>query len=336
LASATLVPLNKLHFIEDLQYDNMPLAAGEIDVQVQATGLNFRDVLVAMGHISGQNIGLEGAGIVNRTGSDITYFRVGDRVCFGPANSGSFATFARLPAEYVGKIPNSLTMEEAASVPVNFITALYSLRDVARLKRGESVLIHAAAGGTGQAALQLARLIGAEIYATVSTIEKRQMLVATYGISEDHIFSSRDLSFAAGVKKITSGRGVDVVLNSLSGEALHRSWECLAPYGRFIQLGKRDAMSSGTIDMSVFLRNTVYAGVDVAELYKQKPAKCESLLRDIMDMFASEQLLPVHDITVLRYTDLEAGFRLLQSGKSMGKVVFKQDPDDVVMVRLLH
>ncbi len=138
------------------------------------------------------------------------------------------------------KMPEDMSFEAAATLPCVYTTVYYSIFDVARLQRGESILIHAAAGGLGQAAIILAQHIGADIYVTVSSSAKKQFLIDTYGLSEDHVFNSRDLTFAKGVKRMTGGRGVDVVLNSLAGEALRQTWLCVAPFGRFVEVGKRD------------------------------------------------------------------------------------------------
>src|SRR2546430_307801 len=135
-------------------------------------------------------------------------------------------------------MPDYMTFEEAASMPLIYHTAYYSLVTIGHLEVGESVLIHAAAGGVGQAAIAIAQMVGAEIFVTVGSTEKKHLVMKEYGIPEDHIFSSRDLSFAKGIMRATSGKGVDVVLNSLAGEALRLSWYCLAKFGRFLEIGR--------------------------------------------------------------------------------------------------
>ena len=217
--------LNSLQFREDVT-SSKPLASGEIEIKVEATGVNFRDCLTALGQIDTKLLGSECSGTVNKVG-DCCEFKPGDRVAALFVNT--YSTYARGSAQCVAKIPDGMSYLEASALPVVFLTAWYAFWDVARLQRGESVLIHAGAGGTGQAAIQVAQHIGAEIYVTVGSDEKKTLLMTEYGIPEDHIFYSRNISFAQGVMRMTGNRGVDVVLNSLSGEGLSPSWGCIAP-----------------------------------------------------------------------------------------------------------
>ena len=217
--------LNSLQFLEDFT-PAKPLAHGEVEIKVEASGVNFRDCLTALGQLDSNFLGGECSGVVSRVSADCD-LRPGDRVV--GLLTDTYRTFARGSALCVSKIPDEMTFAEASALPVVFFTAWYGLCDVARLQRGESVLIHAAAGGTGQAAIQVAKHIGAEIYITVGSEEKKKLLMDTYGILEDHIFYSRNTSFAQGIMRMTNNKGVDVVLNSLSGEGLIASWECIAP-----------------------------------------------------------------------------------------------------------
>ena len=227
--------LNSMQFVEDFT-SAKPLASGEVEIGVEASGVNFRDCLTALGQLDTKVLGGECSGVVTRVGADCD-FRPGDRVAALITNT--YRTFARGPAQCVIKIPNEMTYVEASALPVVFFTAWYGLCDVARLQQGESILIHAGAGGTGQAAIQVAKHIGAEIYVTVGSDDKKKLLIDTYAISEDHIFYSRNTSFAQGIMRMTGNRGVDVVLNSLSGEGLVTSWECIAPvsYERELRVG---------------------------------------------------------------------------------------------------
>ena len=225
-----------------------------------------------------------------------------------------------------------MTLDEAAAIPLVFMTVLYSLNHVARLSSGENILIHAAAGGVGQAAIQVAQLAGAEIFATVSSIEKRDWLVSEYGIAEDHIFSSRDLLFVKGIKRMTQGRGVDVVLNSLSGEALRRSWDCIAPFGRFIELGKRDIAANGRLQMAPFLHNAMYYGMDMAEIMWLKPHVAVALIEEAFSLFVQGKIHTARPLTIYSYADVEKAFRQLQSGRVMGKIILKPQIGDIVRV----
>jgi hypothetical protein len=216
--------LDSLEFREDETFLE-PLDPGELEVQVKAIGVNFRDCLTALGQIDTKMIGCECSGVVSRVGQACD-FQPGERV--STAFMNTYKTYARGPSELVVKIPDEMSFAEASAFPVVFVTAWYALYDLARLQRGESILIHAGAGGTGQAAIQVAKYLGAEVYVTVGSDEKKSLLMNLYEIHEDYIFYSRDLSFAQGIMRVTGGQGVDVVLNSLSGDSLVASWECVA------------------------------------------------------------------------------------------------------------
>lgn len=183
-------------------------------------------------------------------------------------------------------VPKGMTPEAAASCATVYVTAYIALMDVARIHEGESVLIHAGAGGLGQAAIQLCKMIGADIFVTCGSLAKKQLLMEKYGIAEDHIFNSRDLSFAKGmtsrtqlqldpkltsigIMRQTEGRGVDVILNSTSGEALRQTWHCIAQFGRFLEVGKRDIMTNTGLDMQPFIKNASYSGVHIDQMVSQ-------------------------------------------------------------------
>jgi NADPH:quinone reductase-like Zn-dependent oxidoreductase len=325
--------LNKLVFEDDPIW-HMPLADMDVEVKIEAAGVNFKDVVIAMGQLAEISMGFEGAGEVARVGPKVEHTAVGDRVvAFATKKEvGGFQTFFRVNESALVKVPPQMTWDEAAAIPLVFMTVLYSLNHVARLSCGETILIHAAAGGVGQAAIQVAQLAGAEIFATVSTAEKRDLLVKDYGIAEDHIFSSRDLSFAKGIKRMTQDRGVDIVLNSLSGEALHRSWDCIAPFGRFIELGKKDIVANGRLQMAPFLHNVMYCTVDMREIMELKPRKAASIIEEAFSLFMQGKIHTPRPLTIFSYADVETAFRQLQSGQGMGKIVLKPHTGDIVRV----
>lgn len=242
--------LNKLQFETDPVWFE-PLGELDVEIKVKAVGLNFRDIMMAMGEHNAMTFGNEAAGIVTRVGPAVKKVKVGDHVVYmdGIGRTGTFQTYGRVIEDLVAIIPKDMGFEVAASLPSIYVTAIYGLYHLARLSQGETVLIHSAAVGVGQAAIMLANLVGAEIFATVSTPEKANLLMTKYGVKKDHIFSSRDLSFAKGIMRMTNGRGVDVVLNSLAGEFLSRTWECVAPFGRFIEIGKKDAQNNGEVTL---------------------------------------------------------------------------------------
>lgn len=179
---------------------------------------------------------------------------------------GHFSTHERIPEWACQKLLDTEDFDVVATLPLVFSTAIYALRYRANIQSGESVLIHSAAGGLGIAAIQIAQLAGAEIYATVSTDEKRAYLVETFGVKRERIFNSRSSSFLRDILTVTGGRGVDVVLNSLTGDLLHDSWRACAPWGRFVEVGKQDIVDAGKLDMEVFQRNVTFTAFDLSEL----------------------------------------------------------------------
>lgn len=229
--------LDTLRFVEDDSYGDQ-LDADEVEIEVKGVGLNFKDVMIAMGQLQELALGVDCSGVISRVGNQVSRFRPGDRVMTW--RLGTFRNFARTPESMCVLIPEDMDFQTAASIPVIYSTSYYAIFDIAKLQRGESILIHGAAGGVGQAAVILAQHLGAEIFATVSSEAKKKLLMEVYGIAEDHIFNSRDDSFVNGVKRMTKERGVDVVLNSLAGEFLRKSWHCLAWFGRFIEMGQKD------------------------------------------------------------------------------------------------
>jgi NADPH:quinone reductase-like Zn-dependent oxidoreductase len=188
--------LDTFQWEEDETY-HTPLPENCIEIEVKAVGLNFKDVLVALGSLAENKLGVDASGIITRVGSAVIDFKVGDRVM--TASCDTFATYVRFPSKGAISVPLDMSFEEAASMPLIFLTAYYALITAGGLIAGEKILIHAAAGGVGQAAIMIAKAKGAEIFATVGAEIKKQLLVEQYGIPEDHIFSSRDTSFVKGV-----------------------------------------------------------------------------------------------------------------------------------------
>lgn len=312
--------LSDLFFEEQKIIPSASLKEDFIRIEICAMGVNFKDVIVALGQVDG-HLGQECSGIVTETGSKVTTVSVGDRVC--ASGRETFSTILECSALQVVPIPNDMSFAEAASIPAVFCTAYYSLVTIARLQRGESVLIHAAAGGVGQAAIMISQMIGAEIYATVGSEEKRAHLIATYGIRNDRIFSSRNSRFGQQIFDITDGRGVSVVLNSLSGDLLRTSWDCVADYGRFVELGKMDIDRNSRLDMAKFSRSTTFASVDLAMLLQDRPAVIQGILAEVMDLFRGGSLKNISPINVYPIDALGLALSDLQRGKTMGKTVIE-------------
>lgn len=332
LAIATPGLIDSLQFIEDPTAPT-ELKPNEIEIEVKAIGVNFKDVLVALGRgpsDGGDSLGCECAGIVTKTGSSCTEFRPGDRVC--AAILGCAMTYARCDYQLAVKIPESMTFAEGAAIPVAAVTTHYALVELARLRRGESILIHSGSGGTGQMAIQLAKLIGAEVYVTVGFLEKKQLLQQLYQIPEDHIFYSRDTSFASGIMRMTASRGVDVVLNSLSGDSLVASWEIIAPFGRFIELGKTDIQANSKLPMLHFAKTVSFSALAVDDIIKQRPSLIRHPLSTMMDIIRSGKIKIAHPLHLYQISDAEGAFRYMQSGKNSGKLVLVVESSDLVNV----
>ncbi|WP_315129188.1 type I polyketide synthase [Comamonas antarctica] len=313
--------------LRNLRWEAHPravLGQGEIEVDVRATGLNFRDVMYALGLLSdeaiengfaGPTLGLEFSGVVTAVADPDCGYAPGDLVVgFGPS---SFGNRVVTQASAISLIPPEISLEAAATIPSTFFTVYYALHHLARLQPGEKVLIHGAAGGVGIAAIQLAKWIGAEIYVTAGSDEKRDFL-RQQGI--DHIYDSRSLAFADDILAATGGKGVDVVLNSLAGEAINRNFRVLKPFGRFLELGKRDFYENTKIGLRPFRNNISYFGIDADQLMQSRPELTRSLFAEMMTLFTEGVLhpLPYH---VFDANDIVEAFRYMQQARQIGKIV---------------
>ena len=321
--------LDTLSFTDDDRL-HAPLPKDEIEIQTKAFGLNFKDVILALGQLPGYYLGQECSGVVTRVGSNTLGLKIGDRVCAIAA--GSIANTIRCKAECAVKMPDAISFPAGASIPLVYCTAQYCLAHVARLKPNETILIHAAAGGVGQAALMLARASKAHVFATVGSQEKKEFLMRKFEIPEERIFYSRDTSFAQGVLEATNGKGVDVVLNSLAGEQLRATWKCMAPFGRFVEVGKRDITTNMNLEMGPFEHTVTFAGVDLGDLIQHRPQALQEVFIEVIDKIRTGTIEPVNPIHEFSVSDIEKAFRSLQSGRLMGKVVIMPRPGDTVMV----
>ena len=261
----------------------------------------------------------EFSGVVVDVGSEISNFAVGDRIlCCAP---GHFGTSECVPAWACCKMQDSESFTQMACISVVFGTAAFALEDIARLQPGESVLIHSAAGGVGMAAIQLAKEIGATIFATVGTSEKKAYLVDTFGLDPSHIFDSRNTSFLSSILRATKNRGVDVVLNSLTGDKLHASLEACAKFGRFIEIGKRDVLDAGKLNMRVFEQGITFSAFDLHELfYSPSGSHRLKFSRLVKSAVAWYRKLGVPPPTVFDSSELKSAFRSFSDGTRIGKI----------------
>ena len=292
-----------------------PPGPGQVEIEVRASGLNFRDVLNALGMYPGDPgaLGNECAGYVSAVGEGVEDLQIGDAVL--AIAGGAFSTYAIAEAGLVARKPAAMTMADAAGIPVTFLTAAYALHTLARIQAGERVLIHAGAGGVGLAALQVAQRAGAEVFATAGSPAKREYL-ARLGVR--HVMDSRSLRFSDEVMAATNGEGIDVVLNSLSGDFISESLRLLRAGGRFIEIGKRGVWDQPRVAAA-------YPGVSyhvfyLGEACAEDPAFVGSMLRGIVDDIAVGALHPLPQRTFAADAAADA-FRFMAQARHIGKVV---------------
>ena len=322
--------LESMRYIKDCQ-PGTPLAHDEVEIRVEAVGVNFKDILIALGRVPEAELGSECAGTVTRTGSK-TDLVVGDRVCL--VHIGTYRTCVRAKETTALSIPETMSFAEGATLPIVFSTAYHALFDVARLQAGESVLIHSAAGGTGQAAIQLSMLLKAEIFVTVGSEKKKKLLMDLYGLPETHIFSSRGPTFAKGLERVTHGKGVDVILNSLSGKTLLLSWGCLAPFGRFVEIGRRDILEGNQIPMLPFDKNRSFAAINLEHTLYERPNLIRRMMTTVLDLAREGKISAPQPLHVYQASQVEDAFRYLQGGNNTGKTVLEFREDDQISVGL--
>ncbi|VUC33991.1 unnamed protein product [Clonostachys rosea] len=330
LAFGTAGLLNTLHFVEDKEYSTTLLGDGELEIEVQAVGVNYRDVLSALGRLKNAQVGCECAGIVTQVGSQVVGYQVGDRVAaISPIDC--YRTYLRVDHRFTAHIPDSMPLNIAAAMIINHLTAWWTLHELAHLAPDETVLVHSAAGGTGQAAVQVAQHLGAQVLATVGTPEKKLLLKEQYGIDSDHIFSSRVApAFARGVQRTTKSHGVDVILSALSGEGFIESWECLAPFGRFMEIGKRNIHERKSLPMARFDTGVSFHAFDIGVVCRSKPNTVRPMLESLFALYEKGVLKPAFPLQVHGVSDLEKVLRVMQRGDNMGKIVVEMRPHDTV------
>lgn len=309
----------------------MPPGPEQIQIRAKAVSLNFRDLMIAMNMYPPtpgvpSNMGSDYAGEVVACGEGVTDFAPGDEVI--GLSAGTFTTdgqivenshFCAVPnisARQAVKKPANISFAEAASIPTVFLTSYYALQHVARMKAGERVLIHTATGGVGQSAVQIAKWIGAEIFATAGSEEKRESLRAG-GI--EHVMDSRSTDFAGQVMEITDGKGVDVILNTLSGEAVIKGMEILAPFGRFLQVDKNDIFRNTPLPLAPFKNGLTFAAIDLS-LFLMQPDLLKELLLEITGHLADGHFSPI-PFTAYDFSELGAALTFLSRAKHTGKLV---------------
>ncbi|NES13758.1 MULTISPECIES: type I polyketide synthase [Micromonospora] len=309
-------------------WERTPPGPGQVQIEVTAAGLNFNDVLKAMEICPGVPKGIaplggECAGRITALGEGVTGLRVGDRVM--AVAPSSMAAYTTTLAELVARIPDGLTDEQAAAVPIAFLTVVYGLEYLGHLGAGDTVLIHSATGGVGLAALQVARRNGAEVLATAGSEEKRDLL-RRLGVK--HVMDSRSLRFADEVAALTDGRGVDVVLNSLTGAALTRSLGLLAPNGRFVEIGKQDIYADRHLGLQALRHNRSFLAVDLERVFAERPKLIARLFAEVLRGFDSGEFTAL-PVTPIEYGRAAEAFGLMAQARHTGKIVLRPDSREV-------
>ncbi|MBS2038799.1 SDR family NAD(P)-dependent oxidoreductase [bacterium] len=303
-----------------------PLKAGEVRVKVAAAGLNFSDVMRAMGLYPTEGVlGIEMAGSVIEVGPGVIDLQPGQRV-FGIAPS-AFASQVVVPREFLALTPSSLEETQAAALPLVFVTAYYALIEVGRLKARDTVLIHAASGGLGLAAIQLARKVGAKVLATAGSAEKVGYLK---GLGVEHVFDSRSTSFVDDVRAVTDGEGVDVILNSLAGEGLTGGLSILRRFGRFLDVTKRDIYNDLRVGLSPFRKGLSYHAIDLEQVINFEPATIQEWMQVLKSDVEAGTVQPL-PVQTFSYNQAIDAFRCLSQARHIGKVVLKAETPDTVL-----
>jgi acyl transferase domain-containing protein/aryl carrier-like protein len=289
---------------------------GEVEIRIEAASLQFRDLLLAMGVLPEEvRLGWECAGRISAVGPDVGDFAVGDEVlAFVP---GCFGSYTYADAIRVVPKPAALSFEQGAAIPLVFLTAVHCLETLARIQPGESILIHSAAGGVGLAAIQIAKRIGAEIYATAGNEEKRQFL---HDLGVRHVMDSRSFEWVREIKEVTDGEGVDVVLNFLEGEAIQKGLSVLKPFGRFVEIGKKDLIENSRVGLEPFLNNLQFLVMEGVQLGELMPEMFGEKLRELLPQFEDGTLQPL-PVTIFPFSQAPDAFRLMAQAKHIGKIV---------------
>lgn len=309
-----------------------PLGSDQVEIEVKAVGLDPYDMAIAVGQIWDTQLGVEYSGVVTRVGSDVSNVAVGDRVAAFGIEPNWYRSYLRSSSAAVHKLPEGLSFEEGTNIMRSYGAVKYGLVNVARLEKGDTILIHDATTALGMAAVNIAQHFGAEIYATVAGEAERDALVAKGGVLPGHIFGF--IGFSQAVKHATGHRGVDVVINgSVTGEALRQSWHCLAPFGRFVELGMKDMRSNTGLDMVPFASNTTFTGVNMKCMLYSNPRLFSRVLADTMQ-YLNAGVIKATPLHVLKLSEVAEGFRTLQSRSKLGggRVVLRVEDDDAVPV----
>ncbi|KAI1298538.1 polyketide synthase-like protein [Xylaria venustula] len=328
--------MDTIHF-EQVSIHSQIIPDGYVDVAVKAVSINAKDVYTLSGRAETRRgtTACEFSGIIVATASDVANYEPGDRVVVLWPNR--FNTVERVPVWAVHKLLPQEDYVTMATIPVVYSTALYALHDRANIQAGEFVLVHAGAGALGIAVICIAKNVGAVVYATVSSEAKRDFLVAELGLPASHIFSSRDTSFSDRISELTGERGVDIIVNSLTGDLMHTSWEnCLAEFGRFVEVGKRELHDTGRLNMRGFLRNSTFTAFDLEDMIFSEDESYRKLVANkvhqALELYRSGiiRLAPIRTFDV---NEISQAYRYFSTRDRVGKVVISlEQPESLIRV----
>ncbi|KEY73875.1 hypothetical protein S7711_06085 [Stachybotrys chartarum IBT 7711] len=320
--------LQSIRFVDN---DDMLDSLGPEDVQIQAMahGVNYQDAAISLRQMPpGSPMTGEVAGVITAVGSNVQSWKIGDRVT--ALSVTPYGNHVRSNSKSLAVIPDRVTFAEAASIPLAFFTAWHCLHRVARVEKGQSVLIHEGSGGVGQAAIQLAQRAGAEVFATVGSDADRELLRKQYNLPINHIILLDSKQLKKKILGATHGKGVDVVLNSLSGRLLRDSWDCLAPFGTFCEIGKADIHGGGQLSMAKFDKQATFAAVDASYMHRMRPEMVSRGVKDIFGMIEEGSMRPVYPVTAIDISRIEEAFHLVAEKRSAGKLVLIASEQTVV------
>ncbi|TGJ78773.1 hypothetical protein E0Z10_g9991 [Xylaria hypoxylon] len=310
-----------------------PLSDDQIEVKVAAVGLNWKDLILSMGRngIASSNLSSEYAGVITKVGANVTGLSVGDHV-YG-MGKGHFGNYERVPAAFSQKLQLTDDLIEASTMPLVYMSAVYAFECIARLRKGQKVLIQSAAGGLGLAAIQVARSRGAEIFATVGTLDKVSFLANTVGIPMDHILYSRDTESLSRATRATGKGGFDVILCTSAGDSLYQSFKALAPMGCLIDVGRVDVQDSKEIGLELFQKSATFSSFDLNVVIDNDPELGGQLMKQVDDLRRAEQITPIRPFTVSSISELDQTLLSFSKHTHVGKLVVSfLEPKSVIKV----
>ncbi|XHG07953.1 hypothetical protein AWENTII_011083 [Aspergillus wentii] len=322
---------------DDSTVHSAPLTPDQVQVEMRHISLNDHDMMTATGQLEGlSNLLIEGSGVVSKVGEAAKkHFSVGDSVCaIGP---DGLALKSNLNYQNLFPVPNGVDLQAAAAIPIPYATAIHSLKNVANVQSGDSILIHSAAEAVGQAMVVVARYLGAEhILVTVASDEEREFIKERYDIPDEDVFSNRDSDFDDQIMLRTNQQGVDVVVNSLTGDIVRQSCAVLAPFGRLIEIEKTDILKNARLETKYLARNRSFAVVDLIEFIKHKPRAFADVMKCAYSLIQNSKDPIIEPISAAPISEIEESLRVMHAGENKGKVVMDVLPDLPLKVQPPH